>query len=148
MRSALASITVDFDRRSAERGEVRCSSTVRSTAGVSHDVVVHDLSASGLSFTSEQSFAVGTPVTVGLSGSGSVPGTIIRHERTLYGCAFDRPLTTAQLVDAFSSPGVLIGDFGGEARRPAPVADRKRAGARLLVVLAAAGLWAAIYALI
>lgn len=91
------------ERRTDPRSDVGMPSTVRGVDAAAVDVVVDDMSASGLAFTSDVAWAVGARLTVGLAGGGRATGTIVRNSGSLYGCAFDRFLTPDQLATAFSS---------------------------------------------
>jgi hypothetical protein len=119
---ANAAQSPEGDRRYGDRRTIGDISTVRGPDDIAHDIVVMDLAAGGCSFRSNHFFALGTRVTVGLAGSGAVPGVIIRHDQDRQVCVFFSALDNGRFGDAFSGQGPLAIDFGP---LPTPSLERK-----------------------
>ena len=139
------------DRRDYDRTTVNRASTARGSNALPYDVVVGDFSREGIGFTSSVSFDVGSEITIGLSGGGSVNGHIVRRNRDLYGCTFVQPLDHKQMEDAFGVSAVR--PFQPEASQRSageiPTIPRWSGASRLAVLLVGAiGSWAAVAALV
>ena len=135
------------ERRTDPRTGVGKPSTARGPDDAAVDVIVKDLSASGLSFTAAAKWDVGSRISIGLAGPGRVSGTIARREGDFYGCAFDRPLTPQELAHAFSADSSSARDLAFR-QRELPLEEKWPVRTRLLVVIGL-GLtaWAAILAI-
>lgn len=136
------------ERRMGSRSAVDSASTARGPEDAAVDVVVKDMSATGLSFvTSSHNWGIGSRISVGLAGAGRVSATVVRRERDLYGCAFDSPLTPKQLADAFSTDVPAVHELGFR-QREAPAEEKWPVRTRLIVIIGLALLsWAAIFAI-
>lgn len=139
MRAAGLETKAGDDRRHDERAAVRQSSTVRVIGGTPVEVVVEDLSQTGLLYRAAESLAIGTAVQIGLAGSGAARATVVRRDGDLHGCLFERPLPLDQLAAAFSNGTVVLGSFGaGDLDLlPDPVTRKWPRPVRALVLLTA-----------
>lgn len=127
------------DRRQDERAPVGQPSTVRVAGGAPVEVVVEDLSLSGLLYRSTDRLAVGTAIQVGLAGSGAASAAVIRRDGDLHACLFDRPLPIDRLTAAFTNGTVVQGAFGANDLHlsPEPVIAKWPRQVRALVLLSA-----------
>lgn len=123
LAAKILSVRTD-DRRGSEREMVIAPSTVRHSEGAPIDVVVEDISATGLAFRGTVDVGVGEIVRVGLSGAGVVEAVVVRREDTLYACQFVRPISDAMIADAFSNTlrvhPLYSGVVGGDERIALP----------------------------
>ena len=124
----------ESERRTDPRQGVGKPSTARGPDDAAVDVVVKDLSASGLSFTAAAKWEVQSRISVGLAGPGRVSGTIVRREGDIYGCAFDRALTPQQLANAFSANSSPARDLAFR-QHEFPLEEKWPARTRLLVMI-------------
>lgn len=89
-------------RRAGARKTIDRPSTLRIDATGPLDVVVEDLSAAGFCFASATPISVGTPIRVGLSGSGQADAQVSWREGHRHGSVFTPHLDQAILDAAFT----------------------------------------------
>ena len=134
------------DYRISPRDEVNAPSTLRSQGGGAADVHIRDLSASGCFVESSMNLTINDPVRIGLAGSGTIEGRLVRLAPTGFAVMFNRALTDGELEGAFSGPEIIqpwhqpgtdVVSVDDYLRWPRPI--------RATIVLGlAATLWAAI----
>ncbi len=90
------------DARGAERRAAEAPSTMRADGGTPHDVVVLDISRSGVRILSDAELSVGQEISIGLAGAGVTRAFISWARDGEYGCAFERPIAAEQEALAFS----------------------------------------------
>jgi hypothetical protein len=134
------------DYRISPRDEVNAPSTLRLYGGEAADVHIRDLSASGCFVESSMNLAVNDPIRIGLAGSGTIKGRLVRLSASGFAVMFNRALSDGELEGAFSGPEIIqplnqpgIDMVSGDehVRWPRPI--------RAIIVLgSAAALWAVI----
>jgi len=134
------------DARVAERRQTELRATARTADGRPDDVTVFDVSLSGFRISAVPDLAVGSQLTLGLSGVGTRRATVIRQAGDAMGCAFDEPLSYAELRDALTGDTVVQVNFAQPDADPGASADDAADEARpwsvLPIVLVAAATWA------
>jgi hypothetical protein len=142
------------DLRGSHRHNVAVESTLRDGTLRPFDVVVEDLSATGVRVPAVTPLAPGALITLGIPGIGMCNARVARVDARGYGCEFLFPLSPDELADALVAvpadpiPFVPATAIAGGVPLPEPVTDRGRlpgpARAGIMVGLSAAG-WAACY---
>lgn len=132
MRSLLAHITDPVettDRRRMQRRTLRLDVAARSEKTES-DVVIRDLSRTGLLLETDAPFAVGETFILVLPELGAAPARIVRNEGKSFGCEFLSPVPasaiSAALLKAPHNPEAddifeeSLADYAGEfiTKRP------------------------------
>lgn len=90
------------EARGAQRRAADAPSTMRTDGGEPVDVVVLDISRSGIRILSDAELAVGQEISIGLAGAGSTRAFVTWSRGTEYGCAFERPIALEDEARAFS----------------------------------------------
>lgn len=90
------------DARSAHRRATEAPSTMRTDGGEPTDVVVLDISRSGIRILSDAELAIGQEISIGLAGAGVTRAFVTWARNGEYGCAFDRPIAPEDEAAAFS----------------------------------------------
>jgi hypothetical protein len=75
---------------------------MRTDGGEPVDVVVLDLSRSGVRILSDALLEVGQEISIGLAGAGSTRAYVTWSRGGEYGCAFERPIAPEEEARAFS----------------------------------------------
>ena len=115
------------DARNAERHRVDFDATLRDPAFQPIDVVIEDLSATGLRVVTRANLAMGVEVGLGLAGIGTHRARVVRRGDGNYGCEFVTPLTSSDLAIALSAPSTApVSLPNAPWAAPAP-ADPRRA---------------------
>ncbi|UAK23491.1 PilZ domain-containing protein [Sphingomonas nostoxanthinifaciens] len=91
------------EARRAERREANAASTLRTEGAAPLDVVVLDLSATGLRIVTNADLAIGQEVSIGLAGAGATRAFVAWRRDSQYGCAFTQPLSAEDEARAFSN---------------------------------------------
>ena len=99
-----------FDR-SAERLSVERPSTLRGPDGMPVDATIEDLSTTGCRLSLHDTESIGEYVMIGLAGVGIRSAQVIWSEADRIGCAFDKPLTAAELETVKVAQTVAAGHF-------------------------------------
>lgn len=94
------------DARGAERRAAEAPSTMRADGGTPHDVVVLDISRSGVRILSDAELSVGQEISIGLAGAGVTRAFVSWARNGEYGCAFERPIGAEQEALAFSQVSI------------------------------------------
>ncbi len=97
--------------RGAERLNVERPSTLRGRDGKPVDATIEDLSITGCRLTLPDSETIGEYVMIGLAGVGIRSAQVIWSEANNIGCAFDKPLTAAELETVQVAQTVAAGHF-------------------------------------
>lgn len=111
MLTAKVDILGDIDRRGAIRFDVDSPSTLRAPDGKPIDVIVEDFSRTGFRISTEVDLPVGTLISLGLAGAGARVAQILRVRGNRYGCAFMKPLTDAEVAQAFQGQEAILADL-------------------------------------
>lgn len=99
------------DARRVGRVEAGVEATLRDTALRPYDVVVVDLSPTGCGIQTKVELEVGTPVRIGLPGTGVHTAHVVRCEPGFYGCAFDVPISWQAVQTVLTFDSVVSGAF-------------------------------------
>ncbi len=86
--------------RASRRRKLRLETHGALPSGEEANVVVHDISATGLLLQGKTAMAVGDRIEIGLPHSGTIPATIVWTSGMLSGCQFDAPISSAALSAA------------------------------------------------
>lgn len=105
--------------RAAERLPVERPSTLRRADGKPIDATIEDLSVTGCRLTLPPNEKIVEDVMIGLAGVGIRSARVIWSEASQIGCAFDEPLTMAELEQIQFAQTVASGRFPTPAAQPA-----------------------------
>lgn len=105
--------------------------------GVEVEVLVHNISATGLLLESDVELALGDRIEVGLPHAGATWAKVIWNSTRIYGCQFDTPISSATL-SAAQLRGVVGPDTGAVSDERPPL--RESFGVRLQRLRTAKGL--------
>ena len=99
-----------MNARIAERRPTDAPSTMRADNGAPVDVIVLDLSRSGVRIVTDAKLEIGQEITIGLAGAGVTRAYVAWARDGEYGCAFERPMAPEDEAVAFSrAPGQRLG---------------------------------------
>jgi len=90
------------EARAAERRSAEAPSTMRADGHDPIDVVVLDISRSGVRIVSDAVLSIGQEITIGLAGAGVTRAYVAWARAGEYGCAFERPIPPEDEAVAFS----------------------------------------------
>jgi hypothetical protein len=105
MVSGAGSVTVEA--RAAERRPAMAPSTLRASGAAPVDVMVIDVSATGVRISTAAQLEVGQEISIGLAGAGSSRAFVAWKRDDQYGCRFERPLEADGAAKAFSRSEVV-----------------------------------------
>lgn len=88
--------------RRAQRRATDAPSTMRTDGGNPVDVIVLDLSRSGIRIMTEADLGIGQEISIGLAGAGVTRAYVTWAHGGEYGCAFERPIAPEDEAAAFS----------------------------------------------
>ena len=88
--------------RRAERRATDAPSTMRTDGGDPVDVLVLDLSRSGIRIVTDADLGIGQEISIGLAGAGVTRAYVTWARSGEYGCAFERPIAAEDEAAAFS----------------------------------------------
>ena len=91
-----------MNARTAERRPTDAPSTMRADNGSPVDVVVLDISRSGVRIVTDAQLEIGQEITIGLAGAGVTRAYVAWARGGEYGCAFERPMAPEDEALAFS----------------------------------------------
>lgn len=91
-----------MNARTAERRATDAPSTMRTDGRAPVDVVVLDISRSGVRIVTDAQLEVGQEITIGLAGAGVTRAYVTWGRNGEYGCAFERPMAPEDEALAFS----------------------------------------------
>jgi hypothetical protein len=116
------SLTMPVEARRAERRDAMAASTMRAEGSKPYDVIVLDISATGVRITSDADLEVGQQISIGLAGAGVTRAYVAWRRGDQYGCAFSAPLSAEEEACAFSNAApVMLGQPSSARRQPEPV---------------------------
>ena len=102
------------EARTSERRPTTAASTMRMDGGEPVDVVVLDISQSGIRIFTGADLVIGQEISIGLAGAGVTRAFVAWRVDDQYGCAFERPITPEDTAIAFSNaPVALLGRSHG-----------------------------------
>lgn len=90
------------EARASERRAAEAPSTMRADGHDPIDVVVLDISRSGVRIVSDALLSIGQEITIGLAGAGVTRAYVAWARDGEYGCAFERPIPAEDEAAAFS----------------------------------------------
>jgi len=93
--------------RAAERRPTKAASTMRAAGTQPIDVIVLDVSETGLRIVTPIDLAIGQEISIGLAGAGSTRAFVAWKHDGQYGCRFDRPLGSEGAALAFSAAPIV-----------------------------------------
>jgi hypothetical protein len=120
----------EVDPRGAIRFHVASESTLRSADGKPIEVLVDNFSRTGFLFVSDEEFAPGTLIAIGLSGAGSREAQVVWREGRRHGCEFLVPLPQSKMARAFQGQSEILANLEAELRKRMPLAQPRVAEAR------------------
>lgn len=91
-----------MNARTAERRSTDAPSTMRADNGAPVDVIVIDLSRSGVRIVTDAKLEIGQEISIGLAGAGVTRAYVAWARDGEYGCAFERPMAPEDEAVAFS----------------------------------------------
>jgi len=91
-----------MNARAAERRPADAPSTMRADGCMPVDVVVLDISRSGVRILTDATLEIGQEITIGLAGAGVTRAFVAWARDGEYGCAFERPIAPEDEALAFS----------------------------------------------
>lgn len=109
------------EARAAERRTTAAASTMRTDGGDPLDVIVTDISQSGVRILTHADLAIGQEISIGLCGAGVTRAYVAWKRDDHYGCAFERPITVEDNAVAFATAPVAR---LGRAHRPPESGDQ------------------------
>ena len=95
-----------MNARTAERRSTDAPSTMRADNGAPVDVIVIDLSRSGVRIVTDAKLEIGQEISIGLAGAGVTRAYVAWARDGEYGCAFERPIGPEDEARAFSQAPV------------------------------------------
>lgn len=95
-----------MNARTAERRTTDARSTMRADGGAPVDVIVLDISRSGVRIATGAELEIGQEITIGLAGAGVTHAFVAWAGKGEYGCAFERPIPAEEEALAFSHAGI------------------------------------------
>lgn len=90
------------DARAAERRPADAPSTMRLDGSEPMDVLVLDISRSGIRILSDADLVIGQEISIGLAGAGVTRAYVAWARDGEYGCEFERPMAAEEEAAAFS----------------------------------------------
>ncbi len=106
------------EARAAERRPITAASTMRADGGLPVDVVVLDISDSGVRIATKADLRIGQEISIGLAGAGVTRAFVAWRRGERYGCAFERRIAPEASALAFSNTPVVR--LGHAYERAAP----------------------------
>ena len=106
MESSLIETDQTMNVRTAERRTTGAPSTMRADGCTPVDVVVLDISRSGVRIMTDAVLEIGQEITIGLAGAGVTRAYVAWARDGEYGCAFERPIAAEDEALAFSQAPV------------------------------------------
>jgi len=91
-----------MNARNSERRPTDAPSTMRADGVTPVDVVVLDISRSGVRIATDAQLDVGQEISIGLAGAGATRAFVTWARNGEYGCAFERPMAPEDEALAFS----------------------------------------------
>lgn len=121
------------NKRGAPRHQMRLRVRGAPPAGEATDVLIHNLSPTGLLIESTQHLAVGDEIVVELPEAATSTAKVVWASGQFFGCAFDRPLSAAAVSAAHlrSEPASEPHEWRGEGAVREGPATLETFGARL-----------------
>ena len=102
------------ESRAAERREAMAPSTMRAAGIPPIDVIVLDISATGVRLLTNAELSVGQEISIGLPGVGATRAYVAWCRDDQYGCVFERPIGQESAERAFAG-GTVVTLGSGEA---------------------------------
>lgn len=90
------------EARRAKRRSAKAPSTMRSAGIEPIDVIVLDISRSGVRIVTDAELEIGQEISIGLAGAGVTRAYVRWANGGEYGCAFERPIAAEDEALAFS----------------------------------------------
>jgi len=121
----------------SDRGKARHQMRLRvrgaAPSGDASDVLIHNLSATGLLIESASQLAVGDEIVVALPEAAASIARVVWASEQFYGCAFDLPLSAAAVSAALlrSEPANDLAPLPQSDTRPSAASAGETFGARL-----------------
>lgn len=98
---------VRTEARTAERRSTMAASTMRAQGTTPIDVMVIDVSATGVRIATTIDLSIGQEISIGLAGAGATRAFVTWKRDNAYGCEFERPLEPEGEARAFSRAQVV-----------------------------------------
>lgn len=96
-----------IEARSAERRPAMTPSTMRAKGAAPIDVIVIDVSATGVRIETTAELEVGQEISIGLAGAGTTRAFVAWKRDSHYGCQFEMKLEPEGEAQAFSRAPVI-----------------------------------------
>lgn len=110
------------DARRAERRGAMAPSTLRADGAAPLDVIVVDISATGIRIVTAAALEVGQEISIGLAGAGTTRAYVTWARGDEYGCAFAKPLAPDDEARAFGNATPIVLGRAAVPTPPAPAA--------------------------
>jgi hypothetical protein len=107
----------EIDARGGIRFTVDQESVVRGMDGVPVDVIVENFSRTGFLFVGDADLAIGTLISIGLSGAGAREARVVRRDGDGHGCEFLVPLPNRDMANAFRGQEALVSSIEAALER-------------------------------
>lgn len=117
MLVARVEVLGEIDARGGIRFTVDQESVVRGLDGVPVDVIVENFSRTGFLFVGEVDLAIGTLISIGLSGAGAREAKVVRRDGDAHGCEFLMPLPSRDMTNAFRGQEELVSSIEAALER-------------------------------
>ncbi len=128
--------------RGADRRQVERPSTMRNDDGAPLDVMIEDLSETGFRIRSDDVPEQDDAIMIGLAGLGVRSAVVVWQREESAGCAFDHPLSRAELEYTITADTLVRAEFGAAAMNAGPPVQRLRFRRRMgTIILAAIAAW-------
>jgi hypothetical protein len=98
---------VKTNARTAERRPAMAASTMRAHGTTPIDVLVIDVSATGIRIATAIDLEIGQEISIGLAGAGATRAYVAWKSGDQYGCQFEKPLEPEGDARAFSRGQVV-----------------------------------------
>lgn len=145
-----------YEQDRAQRFQVDLDATLRGAEGRPRDVIIENLSETGVRIARTVDLSVGAIVTIGIAGIGMCPVQVVRVAENGYGAVFLQPLHAEQVRAALAAEPLVPIRLHRAAVDSSPEHLSERGArraelpmlARTMIVVALAGsIWAAVVAL-
>lgn len=128
-------------RRRSARREMKLRARGAPRTGAAKDVLIRNLSTTGMLLEAAAKLAVGQKITIDLPQIGHALAEVVWAGEDLFGCAFARPLSEAAVSAALLRSDPQSGSDGGRQTTPAVNrATAQRLGERIRAIRLARGL--------
>jgi hypothetical protein len=109
--SAQLKYSSSADERGAERYRLLLPASAEEPGSGLIDIIVHDLSTSGILIETQAPLSVGSEILLDIPGAGSVSATVAWNSGNFFGGEFQTPLSPSAVTTAFAASRVVWPNF-------------------------------------